>query len=97
MTLIAVFLAADQQTLLTERVAHISTTAIEDEDEGCTYYEHHFFFLHEHHLALVSSEWAHDHCGCFLGVIEEGTDPETLRETAFKHITDAHAQTARAN
>ena len=78
----AVFLATDNQTLITRTVTH--THVIEHEDErGQVIYDTLFFFIGGGSSVLATSQWAVENIGRLVGVIEDHEDPEVLREHAY--------------
>jgi hypothetical protein len=87
MELVAVFLTSDRHTLVTRRVAHVHTSElVDEEDDDGILYDSIFFFLHNGILTLATSSWAHQHVGEFIGVIEEGDNPESLRKLADDYV-----------
>lgn len=71
----AIFLSPDR-TLVSRPVAHVHIEADENETDECTYYEPTFFFLDIGALVVVTSPWAAEHVGEFVGVCADEEDPE---------------------
>jgi hypothetical protein len=82
--MIAVFLS--NRMLVTRKVTHTHVAEVDDDDT--ILYSTLFFFLDRGMAVLATSAWAEEHIGQFVGVLDDGEDPEMLRAEADRLLLE---------